>query len=76
MEPVGAPVPDDSIERESAREIDHEFTDEIVCPHCGHEHGDSWEWRGDDGEADCDDCGKPFEWSRNVSVCYSTKAKP
>jgi hypothetical protein len=25
-------------------DIDHEFTEDIVCPHCGHVHGDSWEW--------------------------------
>lgn len=52
-------------------EIDHEYTDEIVCPHCGYEHGDSWE-APDDGEDDCEECGKPFRFVRDITVRYST----
>lgn len=51
-------------------EIDHEYTDEIVCPWCGYKMSDSWEM-SDDGEYDCD-CGKSFEYTRNYSVDYST----
>lgn len=53
-------------------EIDHEFTDEIVCPHCGKEMMDSWEW-SEYGEEDCGDCGKRFSYERIVTVDYSTQ---
>lgn len=51
--------------------IDHEYTDNIVCPWCGSEDTDSWE-AADDGKRDCYDCGKPFEYEREVSCSYST----
>ena len=57
-------------------EIDHEYTDEIVCPFCGHEFGDSWEIDGsseDLGLIDCEECYKEFYAVRNISVCYSTE---
>ena len=55
------------------RPIEHNGTDEIVCPHCGYEHGDSWEHNdGDAGESECDGCKKPFKWVRDISVTYST----
>jgi hypothetical protein len=61
-----------------AEAIDHEFTDEIVCPHCGHVHSESYEFGGGgegDGEDECGECGKKFYWSRTISVSYST-SKP
>lgn len=54
------------------KQIDTTGTDEIVCPHCGHEHGDSWEQSRDDGEFDCCECGRLFRYSRDISVTYST----
>lgn len=61
------------------KEIDHECTDEITCPHCGSEFSDSWEYgSGDDeiGLIECGECEKLFYANRNVSVSYSTeKAK-
>lgn len=57
-------------------EIDHDCTDEIVCPGCGVEWGDSWEVRSDDedlGEQECDECGCQFYATRNISVSYSTE---
>jgi hypothetical protein len=60
-------------------DIDHEWSDEIVCPYCGHERSDSWEC-GTSGEGDwddeCDECGKPFRTSRNVTITYTTRKKP
>ncbi|MND76073.1 hypothetical protein D3C80_677100 [compost metagenome] len=56
-----------------AKEIDHEYTHEIICPHCGIEHGDSWEINEDYGDMECMDCGEAFYFSRNVEVTYSTK---
>jgi len=52
-------------------EIDCEYTDEIVCPHCGQMHSDSWVY-SDSGIYDCEECEKPFSYERNVSVTYST----
>lgn len=51
-------------------EIDTDNDDELICPHCGHEQGDSWE-HGDEGEADCGNCEKSFhftcEYTRNYT---------
>ena len=49
---------------------DTSYTREVVCPHCGHEHMDSWEM--DDGEYSCSDCDNEFEITRDVDVTYST----
>ncbi len=49
--------------------IDHEYTDEIVCPWCGYEHGDSWEGP-ESGEDICDECEKTFAYCRQVEVTY------
>lgn len=55
-----------------SKEIDHEFTDEIVCPYCGYEDVDSWEY-SDDGVAECPDCDREFEYLRNIRVTYTTE---
>ena len=57
------------------KEIDHEYTNEVVCPHCGYEHRDSWEL-SDAGEHECDNCGEPFLIERIVSVTYCTAKLP
>ena len=61
------------------KEINHEYTNEIVCPFCGYEFGDSWEVDGnseDMGLVDCEDCYKSFYAYRDISVSYCTeKAK-
>ena len=60
----------------AGKEIDHVHTDEIVCPYCGEEQGDSWEWgtgREEDSESECGYCDKTFRWSRNIEVTYTTR---
>ena len=55
--------------------IDHDYTDAIVCPHCGRVEFDSWEIMPDKedlGDFECVICGKTFYATRNVSVTYST----
>lgn len=52
--------------------IDHEYTEEIVCPHCGEEFIDSWEF-ADIGEHTCYECGGKFSHERDVTVTYSTQ---
>jgi len=49
-----------------------DFTDEITCPWCGSEQGDSWE-ASDSGEHECDNCGHPYSHEREVSATYGTK---
>ena len=51
------------------------MTAEIVCPYCKHEECDSWEFREDEGEHECPECGKSFEWVRSIEVSYSTYKK-
>jgi predicted RNA-binding Zn-ribbon protein involved in translation (DUF1610 family) len=58
------------------REIDHEYTKNIVCPYCGHENRDSWEvepGQEDIGLTECGSCEKSFYAYRNITIDYSTK---
>ena len=45
--------------------------DEITCPGCGHEQGDSWE-AANEGEHDCEQCGLRYSHVREVTVEYRT----
>jgi len=54
--------------------IDHEYTPEIVCPYCGHEQSDSWEF-SDDGTHECSMCDNEFNYERIVTIQYSTSKK-
>jgi hypothetical protein len=59
------------------KEIHCEFTNEITCPYCGFEHGDSWEWyqssQDEWHETECDGCEKTFEAIRIITVDYSSR---
>jgi len=56
---------------ENAREIECSCTDEIVCPHCGFEFADSWEF--DRGQIlTCDECDSKFQMEINESISYSS----
>lgn len=50
-------------------------TSEIVCPWCGYEHSDSWECADSDDEFECAECGKPFSYTREVEVTYTSKRR-
>jgi len=52
-------------------EIEHENTNEVVCPYCGYEFSDSWEF-DDNGGIECYECNKNFNYNKNISVDYST----
>lgn len=52
-------------------DIDHKHTDEIVCPWCGQEESDSWEY-DENGTIDCE-CGNKFYYERIIDVTYSTE---
>ncbi len=55
---------------------DTEHRDCIKCPHCGHEMDDSEAWGYPDVEWDepgqCPNCEGHFQWSRFISVTYTT----
>ena len=53
-------------------EIDHRYTDNIICPWCGRENIDSWEVQPDVGDDTCPDCKKSFTYSRKIDVKYCT----
>lgn len=46
---------------------------DVVCPHCGHVHADSFEMH--EGPMDCHYCERSFEMTREVTVTYSTTKK-
>jgi DNA-directed RNA polymerase subunit RPC12/RpoP len=57
------------------KEIDHEYTREPVCPHCGHKMRDAWELGSSDGEentVECGKCDKEYVVITHISVSYST----
>lgn len=64
------------IEKRQTDGFDHEYTDEVVCPHCGYEFSDSWEMGDNDDGMDCPDCEKTFSMERIVTCEYSTDKKP
>ena len=53
-------------------EIDHSYTNQIVCPYCGYEHCDSWEYDSDSGDIECAACERAFFYERHVDVSYNT----
>lgn len=55
-------------------EINHDCTDEPVCPHCGKEQRDAWEWDDDEcGETECGSCGREFSYTRHISINWTTR---
>lgn len=50
--------------------IDHEFTEDVVCPYCGGKVSEPQEL-DDEGEFECG-CGNTFDYCRNVRITYST----
>jgi DNA-directed RNA polymerase subunit RPC12/RpoP len=55
---------------DNGKEYDTDNRDCIVCPHCGHEHTDTTDY--DSGEYDCQECGKAFVLTAEISVSYTT----
>lgn len=57
-------------------EMDCNYTDEIVCPHCGYEFQDSYEAEPkeeDIGEMECYECDQTFIAQRIITIKYVTK---
>lgn len=60
----------------SSTHIDHEYTQEIVCPYCGYTNSDSWDYHLDETptDIDCvnDKCGRAFKAWTDIAVSYIT----
>ena len=58
-------------------ETETNFEDEVVCPYCGHrikdEENDFVNWG--EGDYDCPECGKTFEFTTHLEITYSTRRK-
>ena len=53
-------------------------TDNAICPHCGYEDCDSWEWaqhNEEDQDVECGNCGKGFHLHIDYEVKYTTSSK-
>jgi DNA-directed RNA polymerase subunit RPC12/RpoP len=60
------------------KEIDCSYTDEIVCPHCGYEFNDSYEFfqhNNEDAEVQCYECDKEFIVGRYIDIKYNSYKK-
>lgn len=45
----------------------------VVCPYCGEQHGDAWEWAAENTEGDrmeCQGCAKVFVYWAEHDVTY------
>lgn len=45
----------------------------VICPYCGYEHGDAWEWAAGETEGDrmeCNGCKKVFVFWAEHDVTY------
>lgn len=57
-------------------EIDCDYTDEITCPHCGHQLRNSCELNMEQCEQrvfDCEECGKAFKAYCQIAVTYTSE---
>ncbi len=54
------------------KEYDTHFTEEVVCPYCGHEYSDSWEFNDYHADITCCECNKKFDFDVHFDVRYCT----
>ena len=64
-----------NLKEDEETETDNE--DAIICPYCGNriEDDDGYFARKGEGEYECDECGKTFNFTANIEVTYSTTRK-
>ena len=60
------------VEERQGAGFDHDCTPEVVCPYCGNQFSDSWDF-ADEDEMDCDECGNTFSFTRDVDVTYNSE---
>lgn len=59
--------------KEEPEEIDTEYTNNIICPYCGNEDTESYEYHNNDGETNCNYCGEEFYYRRDIEITYCTR---
>ena len=52
-----------------------QYTPDAVCPYCGYLEPDSWEYKHDSADVNCNECGELFYYQREVTTTYCTKRK-
>jgi len=57
---------------EFTKEYNTRCTDDVVCPHCLHEHVDSWEFDENEDDTQCHSCNESFSMCRNIRITYSS----
>ena len=50
----------------------HTYTNNIICPYCGDEIEDSWQYDDDEDEIQCEYCNKIFHYERHTTIKYTT----
>ena len=61
------------VEERIAKGFEHEYTDEITCPHCGYENSDSWEREESSQDEECSECEKKYSYQRIIICEYTTE---
>ena len=51
---------------------DTSYTSEMMCPYCGTESSDSWEYYDNDGTRTCYECENEYSYQRHVIAEYKT----
>lgn len=65
-------------EKKPPQSIDTVLQQRPICPHCGYQHDDAWEWDFGPGldssseDRECYQCGDTFNCERVVDVSYTT----
>jgi len=54
-------------------QINHELTENLVCPYCGKEHFDSWDIPADTGSFECEKCEREFHFEKEEIIRWNTK---
>lgn len=55
-------------------ELSTQYEDDVTCPYCGYIQADSFNFP-EEGEEKCAECGKAFDYPRNIEITYSTFRK-
>jgi hypothetical protein len=58
---------------EQQNPIEHERTDEIVCPYCGYYIDEPERWATNRGEQECPECYGNYSYERNRDCTYTTR---
>lgn len=65
---------EDEIAEFQETDTDTDYTDEIICPHCGYEN-DRSEIDESDDDMTCGHCGREFSMEMHVQVHFTTVKK-